>query len=170
MRLGSCLMPLTVVVAVAFAHEASAQSSGQAMVREQKVITTAGARAMVDACTAWAERGHTTVAMSVLDWGGNLIESHAMEGAAANAIDTALLKAKSALRWRRPTSEMNQIVRSGQNLAPTFMTDFPQPGALPIIVDGQVIGAMGVSSADGEKCAQAAIDAVFKKPGAAPAP
>ena len=38
-------------------------------------------------------------------WGGNLIESHAMEGAAMNAIDTALLKAKSALRWRRPTSE-----------------------------------------------------------------
>ena len=101
--------------------------------------------------------------MSVLDWAGNLIESHAMEGAAANAIDTALLKAKSALRWRRPTSEMNKIVRTGQNLAPTFMHDFPQPGALPIVVDGEVIGAMGVSSADGEKCAQAAIDAVFKK-------
>jgi hypothetical protein len=84
---------------------------------------------MVDACTAWAERNHATVAMSVLDWGGNLIESHAMEGAAANAIDTALLKAKSALRWRRPTSEVNKIVRSGQNLAPTFMHDFPQPGA-----------------------------------------
>jgi len=41
------------------------------------------------------------------------------------------------------------------------MHDFPQPGALPIMVNGQVIGAMGVSSADGEKCAQAAIDAVF---------
>jgi len=32
------------------------------------------------------------------------------------------------------------------------------------VVDGQVIGAMGVSSGDAEKCAQAAIDAVFKKP------
>jgi uncharacterized protein GlcG (DUF336 family) len=73
------------------------------MVREQKVISSAGARAMVDACTAWAERNHVTLAMSVLDWAGNLIESHAMEGAAANSIDTALLKAKSALRWRRPT-------------------------------------------------------------------
>jgi uncharacterized protein GlcG (DUF336 family) len=119
---------------------------------------------MVDACTAWAERNHVILAMSVLDWAGNLVESHAMEGAAFNAIDTALLKAKSALRWRRPTSETNKIVRSGENLAPTFMRDFPQPGALPIVVDGQVIGAMGVSSGDGEKCAQAAIDAVFKKP------
>src|SRR6202030_2398262 len=158
MRFKSCLIPLTAIVAIT-----SAQASAQAMVREQKVISSAGARAMADACTAWAERNHTTVAMSVLDWAGNLIESHAMEGAAANAIDTALLKAKSALRWRRATSETNKIVRSGQNLAPTFMRDFPQPGALPIVIDGEVIGAMGVSSADGEKCAQAAIDVVFNK-------
>ncbi len=56
------------------------------------------------------------------------------------------------------------VVRSGENLAPTFMRDFPQPESarFPITVDGQVVGAMGVSGADGEKCAQAAIDAVFK--------
>src|SRR6516165_6190793 len=158
MRVRTCLVPLTAVAAIAFAQQALAEG----MVREQKIISSAGARAMVDACTAWAERNHVTVAMSVLDWGGNLIESHAMEGAAANAIDTALLKAKSALRWRRPTSETNRIVRSGENLAPTFMHDFPQPGALPIFVDKEMIGSMGVSGADGEKCAQAAIDAVFK--------
>jgi glc operon protein GlcG len=153
------LIPLTAIATIGFSAEASAQ----AMVREQKVITSAGARAMVDACTAWAEHNHMTLAMTVLDWAGNEIDSHAMEGAAANSIDTALLKAKSALRWRRPTSEVNQMVRSGQNLAPTFMHDFPQQGALPIMIDGDMIGAMGVSSADGEKCAQAAIDAVFKK-------
>jgi glc operon protein GlcG len=153
------LIPLTAIAVVAFAAPASAAP----MVREQKVITSAGARAMVDACTAWAEHNHLTLAMTVLDWAGNELDSHAMEGAAANAIDTALLKAKSALRWRRPTSEMNQVVRSGQNLAPTFMHDFPQPGALPIMIDGELIGAMGVSSGDGEKCVQAAIDVVFKK-------
>jgi uncharacterized protein GlcG (DUF336 family) len=130
--------------------------------RDIKVISSAGARALADACTAWAEQNKQIVAMAILDWGGNLIESHAMEGAPMNAIDTALLKAKSALRWRRPTSETNKMVRSGENLAPTFMKDFPQPGALPVVVNGQVIGAMGVSGADGEKCAQDAIDSVFK--------
>src|SRR5438105_15938886 len=164
MRIKYGLIPLAAVVAIA----CTTQASAQAMVREQKVISSAGARALVDACTAWAERNHLTLAMSVLDWAGNQVESHAMEGAGANSIDTALLKAKSALRWRRPTSEMNKIVRSGQNLAPTFMHDFPQPGALPILIDGEVIGSMGVSGADGEKCAQAAIDAVFKKQAAAP--
>ena len=62
MRFKSCLIPLAAIVVVTSVAEASAQ----AMVREQKVISSAGARAMVDACTAWAERSHTTVAMSVL--------------------------------------------------------------------------------------------------------
>jgi uncharacterized protein GlcG (DUF336 family) len=141
---------------------ASQATSDIKATRDIKVVSSAGARALADACTTWAEQNKQTVAMAILDWGGNLIESHAMEGAPMNAIDTALLKAKSALRWRRATSETNKMVRNGENLAPTFMHDFPQPGALPILVNGQVIGAMGVSGADGEKCAQAAIDAVFK--------
>ena len=157
MRIRLSMLLLVVLIGVSFAPNASAQ-----MTRDIKIISSAGARALVDACSAWAAKNKQTVAIAVLDWGGNLIESHAMEGAAANAIDTALLKAKSALRWRRPTSETNKMVRSGENLAPTFMNDFPQPGALPIVVNGQVIGAMGVSSAQGEQCAQAAIDAVFK--------
>ena len=56
----NCLIPLTAIAAIAFA----AQASAEAMVREQKVITSAGARAMVDACTAWAEHNHMTLAMS----------------------------------------------------------------------------------------------------------
>ena len=158
MRLRLHLLSLSVLVVASFAADPSAMQA----TRDIKVISSAGARALVDQCAAWAEKNKQIVAIAILDWAGNLIESHAMEGAAANAIDTALLKAKSALRWRRATSETNKMVRSGENLAPTFMRDFPQPGALPIIVNGQMIGAMGVSSGQGEQCAQAAIDAVFK--------
>jgi glc operon protein GlcG len=158
MRIRPYLLSLVVVMTISLAENASAMQ----LTRDVKVISSSGARALVDACSAWAEKNKQIVAIAILDWGGNLIESHAMEGAPMNAIDTALLKAKSALRWRRPTSETNKMVRSGENLAPTFMNDFPQPGALPIVVNGQVVGAMGVSSAQGEQCAQAAIDAVFK--------
>jgi len=166
MRIRPCVLLASLLSAVVFAGEAPAMQTTRDLkpTRDIKVISSAGARAMVDACSAWGEQNKQVLAMAILDWGGNLIESHAMEGAAANSIDTALLKGKSALRWRRATSETNRIVRTGENLAPTFMNDFPQPGALPIMVDGQIIGAMGVSGADGEKCAQAAIDAVFKKP------
>jgi len=168
MRVLACLLVLSVMVIVPLADRAIAQgkdatlSKEVALTRDVKVISSAGARALADACTAWAEKNKLIVATAVIDWGGNLIEFHAMEGAAANAIETALMKARSALRWRRPTSETNKMVRSGENLAPTFMDDFPQPGALPIILDGQVIGAIGVSSGDGERCGQAAIDEVFK--------
>jgi uncharacterized protein GlcG (DUF336 family) len=162
MRIQSLLL-VALITALYAVSTAAAQTRGEVrLTRDIKVISSAGARALADACIAWAERNKTIVAMAILDWGGNVIESHAMEGAAGNAIDTALLKAKSALRWRRPTSETNRIVRTGENLAPTFMDDFPQPGAVPIVLDGQVIGAMGVSSGDGEKCAQTAIDQVFK--------
>ncbi len=159
-------VPILTILTLSFIGLAHAQQQGSMAknirtTREIKVISSAGARALADACTTWAEQNKQTVAMAILDWGGNLIESHAMEGAAPNAIDTALLKAKSALRWRRATSETNKMVRNGENLAPTFMNDFPQPGALPIVLNGQVIGAMGVSGADGEKCAKAAIDTVF---------
>jgi len=159
-------VPILTILTLSFIGLANAQQQGSMAknirtTREIKVISSAGARALADACTTWAEQNKQTVAMAILDWGGNLIESHAMEGAAPNAIDTALLKAKSALRWRRATSETNKMVRNGENLAPTFMNDFPQPGALPIVLNGQVIGAMGVSGADGEKCAKAAIDTVF---------
>jgi len=168
MRVPACLLVLSVMVIVPLADRAMAQgkdatlSKEIALTRDVKVISSAGARALADACTVWAEKNKLIVATAVIDWGGNLIEFHAMEGAAANAIETALMKARSALRWRRPTSETNKLVRSGENLAPTFMDDFPQPGALPIVLDGQVIGAMGVSSGDGERCAQAAIDEVFR--------
>ena len=157
-------VPLAFVLAMTFIPSAvSAQAKPDLkLTRDVKVISSAGARALADACTAWAEKQKQTVAMAVLDWGGNLIEFHAMEGAPANAIETALMKAHSALRWRRATSETNRLVRSGETLAPTFMDDFPQPGALPIVLNGQVIGAMGVSSELGEKCAQAAIEEVFK--------
>ena len=139
-------------IVLAAAAQLAAQSGEVKLTRQVTVISSAGARAMTDACVAWAQRNKLVLAMSIIDWGGNVID----------AIETALLKARSALRGRRATSETNKLVKSGENLAPTFMDDFPQPGALPIVLNGQVIGAMGVSSGlDGERCAQAAIDTVF---------
>ena len=163
MRIRAAFTSFAALLAISVAASALA-APATSPTRTIKIISSAGARGLVEGCTAWAQKNNTTVAMAVLDWGGNLIESHAMEGAAPNAIDTALLKAKNALRWRRPSSETAGIVKRGENLAPTYIVgDFPQPGAVPIVIDGQVIGSMGVSSGDGEKCAQAGIESVFGK-------
>jgi len=96
---------ISVLLAGVFAGTASAQFPGPSkMTRQITIVSSGGARALADACTAWAEKNKLILAMAIIDWGGNVLESHAMEGAAANAIETALLKARSALRWRRPTS------------------------------------------------------------------
>ena len=126
MRIQCGLLLVAVLVSASFAGTPLARQATPdiKLTRDIKVISSAGARALADACTAWAEKNKLIVAMAILDWGGNVIESHAMEGAAPNAIDTALLKAKSSLRWRRATSETHKMVRSGENLAPTFMNDF----------------------------------------------
>ena len=77
MRIRFCLLWLSVLVVISLAPDASAMQ----LTRDIKVISSAGARALVDACAAWAEKNKQTVAIAILDWGGNLIESHAMEGA-----------------------------------------------------------------------------------------
>ncbi len=130
MRIRRSALSLSVVAMVTVAAHAFGMQAARhpSPTTDIKIISSAGARAMADACIAWAEQNKTAVAMAILDWGGNVIESHAMEGVAPNGIDTALLKAKSALRWRRPTSETNKIVRSGENLAPTFMERLPATG------------------------------------------
>src|SRR2546426_6674444 len=112
MRIRLYLLSLSVLVTLSFAADATAMQ----LTRDVTLISSAGARALVDACAAWAEKNKQIVAIAILDWGGNLIESHAMEGAPMNAIDTALLKAKSALRWRRPTSETNKMVRDRKSV------------------------------------------------------
>ena len=65
-------------------HAQSSVPAKQAT-RDIKIISSSGARALVDACSAWAQQNKQTVAIAILDWGGNLVESHAMEGAAMNA-------------------------------------------------------------------------------------
>ena len=96
MRASSCRLLLSAAVALALAaHLSAMQAKGDVkLTRDVKVVSSAAARALADACTVWADQNKQVVAMAVLDWGGNLIEFHAMEGAPMNAIETALLKAK----------------------------------------------------------------------------
>ncbi len=151
------MVVLSVMCGSSFALAAGAP----VMIKEVKTVSSVAARRMVDSCSAWAETKNLVLAMVVYDAAGNMLEFHAMEGANESSIATAPLKALTALRWRRTTTEVNRTVTSGENLAPIWIGDFPMPGGVPIMADGQVAGAMGVSSADGEACAKTAIESVI---------
>lgn len=151
------------VIMLAWFVPVNAQSEELPMTRDIKIISSAGASAIVDHCMAWAKQNKRVLTIAVVDWGGNLIQFNAGEGAEVVEIETALWKAKSALRWRRPNSQTYDMVKKGENLAPTFIPgDFPQPGGCPIVINGKVIGAVGIASPDGEDIAKRAIDEVFK--------
>ena len=140
------------------------EASAQAIYVERKQVSAAAARKMVDACLAFAEKNHFLVGVAVVDIAGVLIDFHAMQGGGPTLAETAILKAKTAAHWQRPTRSLEEDVTSLRNQASVWINDFPKAGGLPIIIDGQVAGAIGVgSSQKQEEYAQAGIDAVIPK-------
>jgi glc operon protein GlcG len=154
------LIALATFLASGFAFEAVAQT----VYVERKQISSAAARKMVDACLAFAEQNHILVGVAVVGIDGVLLDFHAMQGGGATLSETAILKAKTAAHWQRSTKSLEEDVLSQRNVASVWINDFPKSGALPIVIDGQVAGAIGIGGARlQEECAQAGIDAVIAK-------
>ena len=154
------LLATIALCASAIAVEALAQPISV----ERKQVSSAAARKMVDACLAFAEENHILVGVAVVGIDGVLIDFHAMQGGGPTMSETAILKAKTAAHWQRPTSSLEKDVLSQRNVASVWINDFPKAGALPIIIGGQVAGAIGIGGAQKqEECAQAGIDAVIPK-------
>jgi glc operon protein GlcG len=137
----------------------------QPLLATRKIITTAAARTLVDACVAYAgQKKYTALGIAVVDPDGTLLSFQGTEGAAATALETAQLKATTAAHWRRPTIELWERVNKQVNRAPEWMGDFAQPGGFPIFLNNEMVGAIGAGGGVGnqdDECAQAAIKAVF---------
>ena len=104
------------------------------------------------------------VSIAIYDQYGEPVYMYRMDGQAKIAIETAIMKARTVLNTRQPSKAvMNQVLQGrSSELRQYSFGNFANSGGLPIIINGELLGSMGVSSGDGEKCAQAAIDAVFK--------
>ena len=154
------LFTIATLCACAVTLEASAQSVSV----DRKQVSNAAARKMVDACLAFAEKNNILVGVAVVGLDGVLLDFHAMQGGGPTLSETAILKAKTAAHWQRSTKSLEQDVTTLRNQASVWINDFPKAGALPIVIDGQVAGAIGVGGASKqEECAQAGIDAVLPK-------
>jgi glc operon protein GlcG len=141
-----------------------AGASAQTVSIDRKQISNAAARKMVDACLAYAEKNNILVGVAVVGIDGVLLDFHAMQGGGPTLTETAILKAKTAVHWQRATKSLEEDVTTLRNQASVWINDFPKAGALPIMIDGQVAGAIGIGGASKqEECAQAGIDAVLPK-------
>jgi glc operon protein GlcG len=160
----------TLCIAAILATAAQAQP----LLTEKRDLTVFGARKLVDACLAEAARNRYPIAVAVVDTAGYLLSYEATDGPMAHTGVTAQLKAKTAAKFRRSTADLYERVNKQINRAPEWMGYFPVPGGYPIVVQGDVVGALGVGSAGlsggrDEECAQNAITSVFGDGSNAPA-
>jgi uncharacterized protein GlcG (DUF336 family) len=129
------------------------------------------ARAIVDACVQWQKQqpGNQSIAIFVLDPMGNIVDGHQMDGVLPIGNETALLKAKTALYARTSSAAVAQrfnnvegrVIRldlgKQEGLAYYFVS-----GGLPIVVEDQLIGAVGVGGGNAdEQCAYQAMEKVL---------
>ena len=155
---------MIIAAATLVACAASVQAIAQPVSIDRKQVSADAARKMVDACLAFAQQNNIRVGVAVVDIAGVLIDFHAMQGGGATMAETAILKAKTSAHWQRSTRDLENDVRTGSNGASVWIGDFPRVGGLPIVIEGQVAGAIGIGgNAKQEECAQHAIDTVLGK-------
>jgi uncharacterized protein GlcG (DUF336 family) len=113
-------------------------------------LTIDGAMKLLDAAMAKARDMKVPECIAVVDAGGHLLAFARMDGAFALSIDTALVKAMTAASYGIPTGD----IAAGVDIKLAIATQGKRvnlPGGLPVIVDGHVVGAIGVGSGTGEQ-------------------
>ena len=128
-------------------------------------LTHEGAQVLLAAAIAHAGMMGVPQCIAVVDEGCNLLAFARMDGAFTQSIDTSLMKAMTAASYGVPTGD----IAAGTDLKLAIATQGKRinlPGGLPIIVDGHVIGGIGVGSGTGEEDKQVANAALATLPGA----
>src|SRR5580692_8400206 len=132
-------------------------------------ISLAAAKKIARGCRDWAASKGGSASIYFLDSAGEFVHMERMDGQAYNNIRTALLKAQTSLKTRQPTSAINANLKNNPAMTPrqtTYFNLFSNAGGVPIIVDGQMIGAVGIGGGGeqiggDEKCAVEGLKAAF---------
>ena len=111
----------------------------------KKSLNLAVAKKIAAAAEAEARKNNWNVVITVLDEGGNLLYLQRMDGTQIGSIDVAIAKGASAIKFKRPTKVFEEAVKGGRNAILSLPGALPVEGGEPIIADGNIIGAVGVS-------------------------
>lgn len=115
----------------------------------QQTLSLAGAQQMAAAITLLAQERGDHIAIAIVDAGGNLLYFARMDGAVLGTIDIALGKARTAIELTAPTQVFADLAQQNAGAAMGLLSaDYTlMGGGRPIIIDGQVVGAIAVSGA-----------------------
>lgn len=122
----------------------AAPAAGQ--VTSRAGLTLDGARNALAAATAYARTRAGTGVIAVVDEGGNLMALERLDGTFAAGATISIGKARTAALFRKPTRVFEELINKGRTAMAAV--DFtPLIGGVPIVVNGDVVGAIGVSGA-----------------------
>lgn len=121
-------------------------------------ITLAQARKVMAAAETEATKQSWPVAIAIVDAGGHLVLFQRLENTQLGSIEVAQQKAKTSALFRRPTKAFEEALeKGGANLKALKLPQaLPIEGGLPIIAEGKIIGAIGVSGVKSTEDAQVA--------------
>jgi uncharacterized protein GlcG (DUF336 family) len=121
-------------------------------------ITLDDAKRAMAAAELEATKNSWQVAITILDSGGNLVAFHKIDNTQLASIGASEGKARTALTFKRPSKALDDaIAAGGAGLRLLAVKDItPLEGGLPMVVDGKIIGAIGVSGALSSQDAQVA--------------
>ena len=117
------------------------------LLADRKTLTLAAAKRIAAAAEKVAAKNGWVMFIAIVDDGGNLMYLERMDDAQLGSLDVSIQKARSALLFKRPTKVMEDAVTAGRIVVMTLPNALPVEGGLPLLADGKIVGAIGVSGA-----------------------
>lgn len=153
-KVSGCILTAVLIVTTA---------APSAELTTKKALTLEVARQIAAASERFAREHGWNVCMAIVDEGGHLIYFQRMDGVQTGSIEVSMRKAKSAAAFKRPTRVFEEAVAQGRTVLVSLPGGMPFEGGVPITVDDQVIGAVGISGVTAQQdglIAQAGVDAL----------
>jgi glc operon protein GlcG len=139
------MKPLTGTIIAAFVFVAA---HSHAQIIEKKSLNLDGAKKAIAAAVDYAKKNNAPGGViAVVDEGGNLMALERLDGTFAMGATISIGKARTAVLFKKPTRFFEELINKGRT-AMTAVDGFtPLIGGIPVIIDGQVVGGVGVSGA-----------------------
>lgn len=128
-------------------------------------ISLENAKKAATPALAEARKNNWNMAVAIVDPSGNLVYYEKMDNTQLGSSDVCISKARSAARFKRPTKAFQDALATGGAALRLLRLEgaMPVEGGIPLLVEGKIVGAIGVSGDTSEhdaQCAQAGVDAL----------
>ena len=141
---------------IALAVFAALSMNANAQLADKKVLTLEAAKKIAVAAEAEARKNNWNVVIAVVDDGGHLVYLQRIDGTQTGSIDVAIGKARTSAAFKRPTKVFDDLAKTRPSITSISPGAVLLEGGVPVMVGGQLVGAVGVSGVTSQQDAQIA--------------